>query len=65
MASIATIRLAGNPKALPILAFGTGTALYNQDTKAAIAVGLKAGFRFIDSAEVYANEQHTVSSPVH
>ena len=59
MTSMATIRLASNAKAVPVLGFGTGTALYNQDTVKSVANAIKAGFRFIDSAEVYANEEST------
>ncbi|GAC94248.1 hypothetical protein PHSY_001819 [Pseudozyma hubeiensis SY62] len=52
---IPTVRLPSGLE-LPRLAFGTGTALYNSDAASQVTMALNAGFRFIDGAEVYANE---------
>lgn len=52
---IPTVRLASGLE-LPRLAFGTGTALYNSDAAKQVTMALDSGFRFIDGAEVYANE---------
>ncbi|TKY87520.1 hypothetical protein EX895_003534 [Sporisorium graminicola] len=52
---VPTVRLASGVE-LPRLAFGTGTALFKSSAAKQVEVALNAGFRFIDSAEVYANE---------
>lgn len=54
---IPTVRLPSGVE-LPRLAFGTGTALYESDASKQVTMALQAGFRFIDGAEVYANEEH-------
>ena len=43
---------------IPWLAFGSGTALYNKDASDAVAAAIRAGFRHIDAAQMYANEEH-------
>lgn len=53
---IPTVRLPSGLE-LPRLAFGTGTALYNSDAAKQVTMALNSGFRFIDGAEVYANEE--------
>ncbi|CBQ71328.1 related to oxidoreductase, aldo/keto reductase family [Sporisorium reilianum SRZ2] len=53
---VPTVRLASGLE-LPRLAFGTGTALYNSSAAKQVEQALHAGFRFVDGAEVYANEQ--------
>lgn len=55
--SLPTVTLKGG-KSLPILAFGVGTALYQQDCSQQVSQALQAGFRFLDTAEMYANSQH-------
>lgn len=40
------------------MAFGVGTALFNQDCTRSVEQALSSGFRFIDTAEVYKNSQH-------
>ncbi|GJE90727.1 aldo/keto reductase [Phanerochaete sordida] len=45
-------------RSIPALAFGSGTALYNKDASKPVAAAIRAGFRHIDAAQVYANEQH-------
>ena len=51
-----TVRLPSGVE-LPRLAFGTGTALYNSSAAQQVAMALNSGFRFVDGAEVYANEE--------
>lgn len=41
---------------VPWLAFGTGTALWQQDAAAQVAHALRAGFVHIDTAQMYGNE---------
>jgi diketogulonate reductase-like aldo/keto reductase len=43
--------------AMPWLAIGTGTALYNQDVSQHIAQAIHAGITHLDGAQVYGNEQ--------
>ncbi|KIP12225.1 hypothetical protein PHLGIDRAFT_62065, partial [Phlebiopsis gigantea 11061_1 CR5-6] len=43
---------------IPWLAFGSGTALYGKDASDAVAAAIRAGFRHIDAAQMYANEEH-------
>lgn len=42
---------------VPFLAFGTGTALYSQDATKQVLQALRAGFRHVDAAQMYANEE--------
>ncbi|PWN52881.1 Aldo/keto reductase [Violaceomyces palustris] len=56
MASIPTITLPASSLRLPRLAFGTGTALYGTPVKTQVTTALQSGFRLIDNAEAYANE---------
>ena len=42
---------------MPWLAFGSGTALWQQDAAEQVANAIKAGFRHIDTAQMYANEE--------
>ncbi|ETS60389.1 hypothetical protein PaG_05593 [Moesziomyces aphidis] len=53
---IPTVRLPSGVE-LPRLAFGTGTALYQSAAAKQVTMALNAGFRFVDGAEVYANEE--------
>ena len=41
---------------IPWLAFGSGTALYGQDASTQVENAIKAGFRHIDTAQMYSNE---------
>lgn len=41
---------------IPWLAFGTGTAFLRQDAHQGVAAAIKAGFRHIDTAQRYENE---------
>ncbi|THG98638.1 hypothetical protein EW026_g3598 [Hermanssonia centrifuga] len=42
---------------IPWLAFGSGTALYSKDATKQITDAIKAGFRHIDAAQAYSNEE--------
>jgi diketogulonate reductase-like aldo/keto reductase len=42
---------------IPNLAFGTGTALKGKDARDAVSAALHAGFRHLDTAQVYENEE--------
>jgi diketogulonate reductase-like aldo/keto reductase len=42
---------------IPNLAFGTGTALKGKDARDAVSAALHAGFRHLDTAQAYGNEQ--------
>lgn len=42
---------------IPFLGFGTGTALYKQDAQNAVLVALRSGFRHLDGAQMYRNEE--------
>ena len=48
--------LSGN--SVPWIAYGTGTALYQQDCANACKMALNAGFRHLDAAQMYQNEQY-------
>ncbi len=48
---------ASHPARATRLAFGTGTALYQSAAAKQVTQALNAGFRFVDGAEVYANEE--------
>jgi hypothetical protein len=41
---------------IPTIAFGSGTALYGKDAAKAVVLAIKTGFRHIDTAQAYANE---------
>ena len=43
--------------AMPALAFGSGTALWQRDAAEQVTNAIKAGFRHIDTAQMYANEE--------
>ncbi|KAJ1020300.1 hypothetical protein NDA18_005897 [Ustilago nuda] len=53
---VPTVRLSSGVE-LPRLAFGTGTALYNSTVTKQVVMALESGFRFVDGAQVYANEE--------
>ncbi|KAF9237595.1 NADP-dependent oxidoreductase domain-containing protein [Melanogaster broomeanus] len=40
----------------PWIAFGTGTALYDQDASKPVTLAIKNGFTHLDSAQMYKNE---------
>jgi len=42
---------------IPNLAFGTGSALEGKDAQDAVKAALKAGFRHVDTAQAYSNEE--------
>ena len=42
---------------IPNLAFGTGSALKRKDARDAVSAALHAGFRHLDTAQVYWNEE--------
>ena len=42
---------------IPILAFGSGTALYGKDATKQVVQAIQAGFRHIDAAQMYRNEE--------
>ena len=52
---MATVKL-NDGTSIPIIAFGSGTALYGKDATAQVAQAIKAGFRHIDAAQMYRNE---------
>ncbi|SNX87818.1 related to oxidoreductase, aldo/keto reductase family [Melanopsichium pennsylvanicum] len=54
---VPTVKLPTSGHELPRLAFGTGTALYNSAASKQVTMALNAGFRFVDGAEAYANEE--------
>lgn len=41
---------------IPWIAYGTGTALYNQDAEAAVTLAIQSNFNHIDCAQIYRNE---------
>ena len=41
---------------IPWLAFGSGTAFWKQDARQATLTAINAGFRHIDTAQMYGNE---------
>ena len=43
---------------IPWLAYGSGTALYNKDASKPVTDAIRAGFRHIDTAQMYRNEEH-------
>ena len=42
---------------IPLLAFGTGTALYGKDAEVMVTAAINAGFTHVDCAQVYRNEE--------
>ncbi|KAJ7685369.1 oxidoreductase [Mycena polygramma] len=42
---------------IPAIAFGTGTALFNQDCTNSIKLAIDCGFTHLDGAQVYGNEE--------
>ncbi|TCD63623.1 hypothetical protein EIP91_005174 [Steccherinum ochraceum] len=44
-------------KGIPIVGFGTGTALFGRDATQSALNAIKAGFRHLDGAQAYANEK--------
>ncbi|KAF8606687.1 Aldo/keto reductase [Ceratobasidium sp. AG-I] len=44
-------------RAIPAIAFGTGTALFGRNVKAYITQALDGGFNHIDTAQAYGNEE--------
>lgn len=42
---------------IPLLAFGTGTALFGKDVENMVAAAINAGFTHLDGAQVYRNEE--------
>ncbi|KAG8689553.1 hypothetical protein FRC11_001986, partial [Ceratobasidium sp. 423] len=44
-------------RAIPAIAFGTGTALFGKDATAYVAQAIEGGFNHIDTAQVYGNEE--------
>ncbi|KAI0043786.1 Aldo/keto reductase [Auriscalpium vulgare] len=55
MPSIPTITLNDGAK-IPVIGFGTGTALRDKDAAASVEQALKSGFTHIDAAQIYNNE---------
>ena len=53
--TIPTLTLNDGQKA-PWLAYGTGTAHYNQHVKDAVLMAIKTGMRHLDGAQMYQNE---------
>lgn len=41
---------------VPWIAFGTGTALYKRDARKAVLLAIRSGFRHLDGAQLYENE---------
>lgn len=52
-----TTTILNDGRRIPNLAFGTGSALRDQDASAQVIAALNAGFTHIDTAQVYHNEQ--------
>ncbi|KAH9035477.1 NADP-dependent oxidoreductase domain-containing protein [Lactarius pseudohatsudake] len=42
---------------IPLLAFGTGTALFGKDAETMVTAAINAGFTHFDGAQVYRNEE--------
>ncbi|EKM82552.1 hypothetical protein AGABI1DRAFT_111158 [Agaricus bisporus var. burnettii JB137-S8] len=42
---------------IPAIAFGTGTALYNQDASAFVRLAIETGITHLDGAQMYENEE--------
>lgn len=43
-------------RTIPTIAFGTGTALHSQDVQSYVDASLRTGFRHLDGAQMYRNE---------
>ncbi|KAF7793208.1 hypothetical protein EIP86_004317 [Pleurotus ostreatoroseus] len=56
-ATISPIIRLNDGTTMPALAFGSGTALWQQDAAEQVTNAIKAGFRHIDTAQMYANEE--------
>lgn len=54
--SVPTVSLNDKKTTVPWIGFGTGTALYNGDATKPVVVALQAGFRHLDGAQMYGNE---------
>ncbi|CAD6966106.1 unnamed protein product [Tilletia laevis] len=55
---LARVRVPAAGFDLPVLAYGTGTALYQRDISKEVGIAARAGHRFFDFAEMYANTQY-------
>jgi diketogulonate reductase-like aldo/keto reductase len=54
---MATLPIALNDgTSIPWLGYGSGTALFNKDASESVAQAIKVGFRHIDAAQMYGNE---------
>ncbi|KAH9035481.1 Aldo/keto reductase [Lactarius pseudohatsudake] len=42
---------------IPLLAFGTGTALFGKDAETMVTAAINAGFTHLDGAQIYRNEE--------
>jgi diketogulonate reductase-like aldo/keto reductase len=56
MTSIPTLPL-NDKRAIPAIAFGTGTALFGKNATAYVAQAIEGGFNHIDTAQIYRNEE--------
>ncbi|CAE6483228.1 unnamed protein product [Rhizoctonia solani] len=56
MSPIPTLPL-NDKRAIPAIAFGTGTALYGKDATAYVTQAIRGGFNHIDTAQIYKNEE--------
>ncbi|KAG8685917.1 hypothetical protein FRC09_014464, partial [Ceratobasidium sp. 395] len=54
--SIPTVPL-NDKRAIPAIAFGTGSALFGKDATTAVVQALEGGFSHIDTAQAYRNEE--------
>ncbi|KAG8767460.1 hypothetical protein FRC12_006227 [Ceratobasidium sp. 428] len=54
--SIPTVPL-NDKRAIPAIAFGTGSALFGNDATTAVVQALEGGFNHIDTAQAYRNEE--------
>ncbi|CAE6489896.1 unnamed protein product [Rhizoctonia solani] len=56
MSPIPTLPL-NDERAIPAIAFGTGTALFGKDATAYVLQAIEGGFNHIDTAQIYQNEE--------